>query len=66
MMNEDRIEKLKDIIKLLEDVRDGALAAGQGPFMSDDLFNRIDELYIELMKALGHYPSDPTDDTPGN
>ena len=46
MGNEDKVERIKKTIMLLESLRDRLLVAGQGP--PEDLFNRISELYGQL------------------
>lgn len=48
MTNSAQVKKLEDTIEMLERVRDQLLKDGQGPFISDDIFDRIDSLYCEL------------------
>ena len=52
MTKEQQIEKLRDTIGMLERVRDRLLDDGQGPFMSDDIFNTIDSLYNDLLNIM--------------
>ena len=52
MTKEQQIRKLRDTIEMLEHVRDRLLDDGQGPFMSDDIFNRIDSLYNDLLRIM--------------
>ena len=52
MTKSEQVQKLIDTINMLERVRDRLLKDGQGPFMSDDIFDRIDSLYCDLEKVL--------------
>ena len=52
MTKSEQAQKLLETINLLERVRDRLLEDGQGPFMSDDIFDRIDSLYCDLQKSL--------------
>ena len=52
MTKSEQIQRLLDTINMLERVRDRLLDYGQGPFMSDDIFNRIDSLYCDLEKIM--------------
>ena len=50
----DQVEKIQETIEMLERVRDKLLAAGQGPFMSNELFDQIDSLYSKLIALDSH------------
>ena len=52
MTKSEQAQKLLETITLLEQVRDQLLEDDQGPFMSDDIFDRIDSLYCDLQKIL--------------
>jgi len=53
VVNSSKVERLTKTIGMLEDIRDRALAAGEGPMMSDSIFDTIDQLYNELQNSLG-------------
>ena len=54
-----KIEKIREIISVLEDLRDRLLKEGQGPFMSDSLFEEIDRLYGWILEEMGMSGSEP-------
>lgn len=56
-----KVDRIVDTIRMLENVRDKILAGGGGPYISDDIFDTIDRLYGELLKALGQEPGDEQD-----